>query len=167
MCSICDVRITFGIDHPMGLSVAVATRRGIEAGVVPQARGWERAGAIGLMQGVRQRLEWSLSREALAALPAFFVLLVETRPWAYFHPGPDGFDPAAHRAPPDAFDAGEDPVVVAAETTLAPMLKGRLPFARAAEAGMLHLDAPEPACGALSVARSQAWPAAFSRLVCA
>jgi hypothetical protein len=167
MCSICDLRIAFGVSHPMSLSVAVATRRGIEAGVVPLARGWDRAGAIALMHGVQRRLEWSLSREALAALPPFFVLLVETCTWAYFHPGPDGFDPSVQRAPPEAPDAAGDLMVVAAETALASMLEGRLPFAHAANHGMLHLDAQGPGGGALQAAWSRAWPAAFSRFVCA
>ena len=35
MCAICDLRIEFSIEHPMTLSVAVATRKAIDAGVLP------------------------------------------------------------------------------------------------------------------------------------
>jgi len=93
MCSICDLRIEFGTDHPMGLSVAVAMRQAIEAGVIPQAGAdWDRARAIPLMQGIQRRLELVHGRDGIAALPRFFVLLVETRTWACFQPGLAGFD---------------------------------------------------------------------------
>lgn len=167
MCTICDLRMEFGAGHPMSLSVAVATRRAVEAGLVPAAPAWDRGDAIRLMHGVQRRLEWSVSLEAFASLPAFFVLLVETRTWAYFHPGPGGFDSSVQRLPPDAFGLAMDPVIVAAETALAPMLDGRIPFESCAKAGMLHFDVPETVHSALRSAWMQAWPATFSRFVCA
>lgn len=173
MCSICDVRIEFGAVHPMGLSVAVATRRAIEERLVPEAASaWDRDGAIELMRGVQERLERVFEPEALRALPAFFVLLIETRTWAYFSPGVRGFDSAARRAPPDDFarDAeagGRDATLLAAETSLAPMLQGRLPFEKVEGQGMLLIDAIPSERAALRAAWARAWPAfGFSRFVC-
>jgi hypothetical protein len=101
MCAICDLRIEFGTDHPMGLSVAVATRRALDAGVITGPGSvWDRERAIPLVHGVQQRLERVHGPERLARLPRFFVLLVETRTWAYFQPGPGGFDSAARADPP-------------------------------------------------------------------
>lgn len=169
MCTICDLRIEFGTSHPMGLSIAVATRRAIDAQRLPAPQApWDRQGAIGLMHGVQQRLERVLAPAALRALPGFFVLLVETRTWAWFQPGESGFDTAARRDPPDAFaDAAAEPMVVAAETALAPMLAGGLPFANALEGGMLLLDANGNARDRLDAAWTRSWPVAgFSRFVC-
>jgi hypothetical protein len=170
MCTICDLRIEFGTSHPMGLSIAVATRRGIDAALLPEPGApWDRQGAIGLMHGVQQRLERVLNPAALRALPGFFVLLVETRTWAWFQPGETGFDTRARRDPPDAFEAAPaEPMIVAAETALAPMLEGRLPFARARDDGMMLLDARDAARDMLEAAWSRSWPVSgFSRFVCA
>ena len=172
MCSICDLRIEFGTDHPMGLSVAVATRRAIEAGVIAGASvDWDRERAIPLMHGIQQRLELVLGREGIAALPRFFVLLVETRTWACFQPDASGFDQNARAGPPDAFDdrdaAPHDAMLVAAETALDPILAGKLPFETAERQGLMHVDAPAAAQTALRQAWAAAWPiSGYSRFVC-
>jgi hypothetical protein len=171
MCSICDLRIEFGTDHPMGLSVAVATRRAIEAGVIPAGADWDRERAIPLMHGVQQRLELVHGSEGIAALPRFFVLLVETRTWACFQPGASGFDRTVRVDPPDAFDDNDagsrDAMFVAAETAFAPILGGKLPFETAVREGLLHLDAPEQAGALPRRAWSAGWPTSgYSRFVC-
>lgn len=172
MCSICDLRIEFGTDHPMGLSVAVATRRAIEAGAIPAAGAdWDRQRAIPLMHGVQRRLELVHGREGIAALPRFFVLLVETRTWAFFQPGPAGFEQTTRMDPPNAFgasDAGSrEAMLVVAETVLDPILAGRLPFEAAERAGLVHLDASAEAQATLRRAWSAAWPSSgYSRFVC-
>lgn len=172
MCSICDLRIEFGTDHPMGLTVAVATRRAIDAGVIPEPEiDWDRDRAIPLMHGIQDRLELVHGPEGIAALPRFFVLLVETRTWACFQPGPGGFDRMARVEPPDPFAFGDasqrDAMLVAAETSLAPILAGKLDFETAETTGLLHLDAPAPMQISLRRAWASAWPAnGYSRFVC-
>ena len=170
MCSICDLRIDFGTDHPMGLSVAVATRRAIDAGVIPEADMWDRDKAIPLMHGVQQRLELVHSPEVISALPHFFVLLVETRTWAFFQPGSMGFDRTARAVPPDAFEGDSDDrasMLVVAETALSPILAGKIPFDTAEEIGLIHFDAPANLRTRLQQAWSAAWPTrGFSRFVC-
>jgi hypothetical protein len=173
MCSICELRIEFRVEHPRSLTVAVAARRGIDDGVLPVAAAWDRDSAIALIHGVRDRLERVLMPEALALLPPFFLLLVETGTWAYFCAGTAGlFDPTVQRLPPedftgDAESEGREAVLLTAETALAPMLEGRLPFDRAIEDGMLMLDASPDDSAALQAAWARSWPVSgFSRLVC-
>jgi hypothetical protein len=162
MCSICELRIDFEVAHPLGLSAAAATRRGIEARLLPEASSeWTRRDATGLMQGIRERLERVLAPASLRALPSFFVLLVETRSWAYFSPGEAGFDPTAQRSPPG------EATLLTTETALAPMLAGRLPFQQALAEGMLVIEACPSDSDALQAAWARSWPVAgFSRLVC-
>jgi hypothetical protein len=173
MCSICELRIEFGAEHPQALTVAVAARHGIDDGVLPVAAAWDRDGAIALMHGVRDRLERLLMPEALACLPPFFLLLVETGTWAYFCADTTGhFDPTVQRLPPedftgDAQSAGREAVLLTTETALAPMLEGRLPFGRAIRDGMLMLDARPEDAAALQAVWARSWPVSgFSRLVC-
>src|SRR5579884_1368049 len=109
MCTICDLRIEFGIDHPLGLSVAVETRRAIDAGLLPEpddlhdavARIQLRLSAIETLKAAQQRLEWTQRQDELLALPDFFVLMVESRTWGFFRPTPNGFDPNCRPAPPN------------------------------------------------------------------
>jgi len=172
MCAICDIRIEFGTEHPMGVAVAVAARRAIDAGVVEAAKhGWDRERAIPLMRGVQQRLELVHGNDGIAALPRFFVLLVETRTWACFQPGPSGFDPTAQAEPPDALGLGDgghrDAMLVATETVLDPILRGKLDFETAERDGLLHLDAPASSGAPLRRACAAAWPSyGYSRFVC-
>jgi hypothetical protein len=173
MCSICELRIEFGAEHPQALTVAVATRRGIDDGLLPEAELWTREGAIALIHGVRDRLERVLMPEALACLPSFFLLLVETGTWAYFCAGTAGtFDPTVQRLPPedftgDAESAAREAVLLTTETALATMLAGRLPFDRAVGNGMLMFDARPEDAVALRAVWTRSWPVSgFSRLVC-
>src|SRR5215471_17703337 len=109
MCSICDLRVEFSIDHPLGLSVAVETRRAIDTGLLPEPNVRDgdltgmrmRLNAIETMRAAQQRLEWTQRQDELLALPDFFVLLVESRTWGFFHPTPNGFDPNCRPTPPN------------------------------------------------------------------
>jgi len=173
MCTICDLRIEFGTDHPMGLSVAVATRQAIDAGMIADAElDWDRERAIPLMHGVQQRLELVHGNEGIAVLPRFFVLLVQTRTWACFQPGLAGFERAARTSPPDAFEdrknVPRDAMMVAAEAALHPLLNGKLSFEAAEEQGLVHLDAAAEVSAPIRYAWSAAWPVSgYSRFVCA
>ena len=85
MCTICDLKIEFTIDHPMTLSVAVATRKAIDAGVLlnhdsqddPLGGMRLRLEAIAALKAVQQRVEQTLTSDQLLALPDFFVLMIE------------------------------------------------------------------------------------------
>lgn len=179
MCSICDLRIEFSIDHPLGLSVAVETRRAIDAGLLPEL-GTEddpladmrlRLNAIATLKVAQQRLEQSLSQEALLGLPDFFVLMVESRTWGFFHPTPNGFDPNCSPNPPNVLAekaVDRDAVLVGSELAMRKIVAGQLPFERALEENIIALDADERRHRSLLAAWSKAYPrVGFSRFVCA
>ena len=178
MCSICDLRIEFSIDHPFGLSVAVETRRAIDAGRLPELGAEDdtladmrlRLTAIGTLKAAQQRLEQSLSREALLALPDFFVLMVESRTWGFFHPTPSGFDPNCRPGPPNVLAeaaAERDAVLVGSELAVRQIVAGRLPFERGLEEKIVAIDADESRHRKLLAAWSQAYPkVGLSRFVC-
>ena len=101
MCAICDLNIHFDVEPASALPVALATRRAIEGGRLPAPefsadpvgdRNPRRL-AVRALAGVQQRLEQVHAPEALVALPDFFVLIIESRSWGFFHPTPGGFDP--------------------------------------------------------------------------
>ena len=176
MCSICDLRIEFGVDHPLSLGVAVETRRAIEAGLLPEPAdaidgGRLRPKAIDTLKAAQQRLEWTHPPEALLALPDFFVLLIESRTWGFFHPTPTGFDSNCKPAPPNVAsddEAARDAVLVASELAMSEIVAGRLPFERALQERIVALDACSARRAPLLGAWSSAYPeAGFSRFVCA
>ena len=106
MCSICDLRIEFSVDHPLSLGIAVETRRAIDAGFLPEPRSSDedsrlRLTAIETLKTAQQRLEQTLRPETLLGLPDFFVLMIESRTWGFFRPTPTGFDPSCRPAPPN------------------------------------------------------------------
>lgn len=179
MCSICDLRIEFSIDHPSSLSVAVETRRAIDAGLLPEPEVQDDDGAgtqlrrraIETLKAAQQRLEWTQRQDELLALPDFFVLMVESRTWAFFRPTPNGFDPNCRPDPPkvsaDEF-AGRDAVLVSSELALRQIVAGRMPFEGALEKGIIVLDANRARYDKLLAAWSKAYPrVGFSRFVCA
>jgi len=178
MCAICDLRIEFGVDHPMSLSVAVATRRAIDAGLLPPAAGQAgpsggaqfRLDAIAVLKAVQRRLEDSLSPMELAALPDFFVLLIESRTWAFFHPTAAGFDPNCRPEPPRiaADDARDrDAVIVASAAAMRQLLSGTLPFERALAEELVVVDADDSRQLTLNRAGSAGFPGkGFSRFIC-
>ena len=178
MCTICDLRIEFTIDHPMTLSVAVATRKAIDAGVLlnhdsqddPLGGMRLRLEAIAALKAVQQRVEQTLTSDQLLALPDFFVLMIESRTWGFFRPTPDGFDPNCRPDPPrlSAADAVDrDPVIVVSETTARQLLAGKLPFDEAAAQGLVVIDADAPRRETLQSTWNATYPRiGFSRFVC-
>jgi len=176
MCSICDLRIDFGVDHPMSLDVAVETRRAVDAGLLPQLAdsmddGRLRLKAIDTLKAAQQRLEQTLSAEELPSLPDFFVLVIESRTWAFFRSTPTGFDPNCQPAPPNVTSddkAARDAVIVTSELAMNEIVAGRLPFETALRERIIALDADETRHSALLNAWNGAYPeAGFSRFVCA
>ena len=179
MCSICDLRIEFSIDHPMTLSVAVATRQAIDRGLLPEIGGQDdplggmrlRVSAIEALKAAQYRLEQVLPRRELLSLPDFFVLMIESRTWGYFHPTPEGFDPNCRPAPPNiaAADASKrDPVIVASEIAMRELLAGKLPFSTAVDEGLIVVDADSVRRNHLIAAWGATYPrVGYSRFVCA
>lgn len=175
MCSICELRIEFNIDHPMGLSVAVATRRAIDDGLLPEPEengndATRRARAITVLKGTQQRLEQVLTGEELLGLPDFFVLLIESRTWAFFRPTASGFDPNCIPDPPNLSaedDVDRDAVIVVTETVLEKIVAGGLSFDAALMRGLVVVDADEERQAMLTLTFNIAYPkVGFSRFVC-
>jgi hypothetical protein len=179
VCSICDLRIEFSIDHPLSLSIAVETRRAIDSGLLPEpdvenddVNGMKlRQNAIDSLKAAQRRLEWTQSQEDLLALPDFFMLMVESRTWGFFHATPSGFDPNCRPAPPNvsADDVKErDAVLVGSELSLREIVTGRLPFQTALEMGVIAIDADDKRFNPIRTAWIRAFPkVGLSRFVCA
>jgi hypothetical protein len=175
MCSICDLRIEFSVDHPLSLGVAVETRRAVDAGLLPEVSSSDegnrlRPTAIETLKAAQQRLEQTLPLEELLKLPDFFVLMIESRTWAFFRPTPTGFDPNCQPLPPNVASDAEirDAVLVASQLAMSEIVAGRLPFETALRERIIALDADPTRHTALFSAWSGAYPAmGFSRFVCA
>ena len=179
MCAICDLDIEFSVEHPMAFDVAVATRQAIDAGALPAPASdgdaidalAGRMKAIDVLTGLQRRLEQVLSREALLALPDFFVLVIENRTWGFYRPTPTGFDPNCRASAPRIFveeAAGRDVVVLVSQVAADLILAGRLPFEDAVAQGLIVVDADEARRAALLRAWRTAYPkVGFSRFACA
>lgn len=149
MCAICGFRMEFGVSDPQALTVAVATRDAVAAGALPElifdgALGnmKMRAAAIVTPRALQSRMETTLAPAKLAALPDFYVLLVESGTWGFFHATPDGFDPVPDT--PDVLSedqAERDIVPIAAETTVRSILDGEFEFERTLREQFIVLDA--------------------------
>lgn len=127
--------------------------------------------AIETLRAAQQRLERTQRQEELLALPDFFVLLVESRTWGFFHPTPNGFDPDCRPSPPNVLAddiLDRDAVLVSSELAMRQVVAGRLPFEKAIEDKIIALDADRPRHDRLLAAWSKAYPkVGFSRFVCA
>jgi len=180
MCAICELDIAFAVDHPMTLPVAVATRAAIEEGRLdPAPRDPEgtlgaqraRTRAVEALRAVQERLERTIAPERLAALPEFFVLMIETATWGFFRATPSGFDPNCRPDAPRLKDddaAERDAVVVMSEAAARSLAEGRTPFDRAVVDGLIAVDADDARRAILVEAWRAAWPElGFSRFVCA
>jgi hypothetical protein len=176
MCTICALTIEFAVDHPQTLAVAVATRQAIEEGELPEGASEDmdmarsRHQATVLLTTMQQRLEQVLSTARLLALPDFFVLMIESRTWGYFHPTLGGFDtlasPSAPRLEPDV-DGMRDSVIVISQVAAGALTQGRLPFARASGMGVSVVDALDAPAALIRSAFTTAYPAGhFSQFVC-
>jgi len=174
MCTICSLTIEFDVDHPETLSVAVATRQAIDAGLLTcdaeldMAR--SRHQAILLLGALQQRLEAVLSPSALLALPDFFVLMIESRTWGYFTPTLRGFatsaTPSSPRVEPDE-NGDRDCIVLLSQAAAATIAEGGLPFTEATDLGVAVVDAPSAPAARIRAAFAGAYPVGcFSKFVC-
>jgi hypothetical protein len=153
MCAICDFKIEFDVSHPRALTVAVATRRAIDAGSIaernvegPLANVKLRVAAIDTLKDFQGRLEQAVPSNELMALPDFYVLLIENGTWGYFHATEDGFDsdivPDAPEVTSDNPDE-RDIVFVASETAMRSVLDAELTLGQALSDELIFLDAPD------------------------
>jgi hypothetical protein len=150
----------------MSLSVAVATRKAIDAGLLPSPSGrygsFELRGeAIAALKSVQQRVEQVLPQDEFQALPDFFMLTIESRTWAFFHPTAVGFDPNCRPDPPrlTAEEAvNRDPCIITSETALRRVLAGELPFGQAEQQGLIVIDADDKRREALYATWQTAYP---------
>jgi hypothetical protein len=130
-----------------------------------------RLNAIETMRAAQQRLEWTQRQDELLALPDFFVLLVESRTWGFFHPTPNEFDPNCRPIPPNVLAddiADRDAVLVSSELAMRQVITGHLSFERGLEERIIALDADPSRYDTLLAAWSKAYPRArFGRFVCA
>lgn len=177
MCTICSLTIEFAVEHPLSLAVAVATRQAIETGLLPEGDAPEemdmarsRHQAIVLLTTMQQRLEQVLPMSLLMALPDFYVLMIESRTWGYFHPTLGGFDiranPSTPRLEPDE-QGIRDSVVVLSQAAAGEIASGRLPFEQALSDGVSIVDAPAASAALIRSALLTAYPVGpFSAFVC-
>lgn len=166
MCSICNFKIEFGVGHPLALSVAMATRSAIESGLLEEDKAEgvlstarQRLVAIDTLKVFQDRLESAVPIDALLELPDFFVLLIESQTWGFFHATPQGFDPDIVPDIPDvtAEDVEKRSVVlVMAEVTLRGLLAGSVSLRQALDDQLVVVDAPALLVGRLCAAVGQA-----------
>ncbi|MBN3808833.1 hypothetical protein G3N97_06980 [Paraburkholderia sp. Ac-20347] len=154
MCAICEFKIEFSIGHPLALSVAVATRKAIEAGLVDAmesedgalAAARKRLSAVEALNLLQTRIESVHSEDALLTLPDFYVLLIEDDTWGFFHATTDGFDPDIIPDLPDVTatdDAKRSNVVVVSEAALRAWIAGHFDMSYAIDASLFVIDAPD------------------------
>lgn len=176
MCTICTLNIEFAVEHPLALAVAVATRQAIDTGLLPETAAMEvdmeqsRHNATVQLTTIQQRIEQVLFTSRLLALPNFFILMIESRSWGYYHPTLKGFDgnadPAPPRLEPDA-DGIRDFIVVISQAASEAITKGHLPFAKAQAENLVYVDGPESGAELIRQALTIAYPITkFSEFVC-
>jgi hypothetical protein len=153
MCAICEFKIEFDVSHPQALAVAVATRQAVEAGRLversfdgPLANVKLRVAAIDTLKDLQSRLEEALTTTELMALPDFYVLLIESATWGFFHATESGFDPDIVPEVPDVVSEtaeNRDIVIVAAEATMRCVLMGEMAFSGALAEKLVLVDVSE------------------------
>lgn len=177
MCTICSLTIEFAVEHPQALAVAVATRQAIETGLLPEFdpnremdMAQSRHHATVLLTTMQQRLESVLPASRLMQLPSFYVLMIESRTWGYFHPTSGGFDPRANPSPPRIVadeNNVRDAIVVLSQAAAEEVTPGRLPFEHALGTGVAVIDAPDGQEALIRAALRMAYPVEqFSAFVC-
>ncbi|WP_345817563.1 hypothetical protein AAGS40_26925 (plasmid) [Paraburkholderia sp. PREW-6R] len=151
MCAICEFKVEFNVSHPHALTVAVNTRAAIDAaqllehtfdGALGQAKA--RASAINVLNELQTRIEQRLTKEEFAALPDFYVLLIESGTWGCFHATTNGFDPEIVPDVPEVNSddpAQRDIAAIASEAAICALLDGSMAFERASSAGLIVVDA--------------------------
>ena len=154
MCAICSFKIDFGVGHPLALSVAVATRKAIESGLIEPIDSAEgalsaarmRMSSVDALNLLQARIESAHSEDALLALPDFYVLLIENDTWGFFHATTDGFDPDIVPEMPDLAtteEAKRSRIVIASEAGLRAWLGGRFLVEKALRESLIMIDAPD------------------------
>lgn len=151
MCAICNFKIEFDIGHPQALSVAVATRAAIEAGMLeeqifegPLGHAKLRMSAIQTLKSFQDRLEAATAPAELLSLPDFYVLLIESGTWGFFHATEQGFDPDIEPEAPNVSadsQAERDIVLVATRSALQGVVEGNLMLSEAFGRNLFILDA--------------------------
>jgi hypothetical protein len=152
MCAICDFKIEFGIGHPLALTVAVATRKAIEAGLLQQmdvegalAQARLRITAVDTLNDLQARVQDALPVEKLLGLPDFYVLLIENETWGFFHATPDGFDPDIVPDLPDVLSENIDNrslVIVTSQVALQAWLDREIDTGQLMADPLLLIDGP-------------------------
>ncbi|WP_233832483.1 hypothetical protein [Paraburkholderia sp. ZP32-5] len=154
MCAICNFKLDFSVGHPLALSVAVAARRAIEAGLIEPvdaagagalSAARMRMSAVEALNLLQARIEDAHSEQALLAIPDFYVLLIENDTWGFFHATTEGFDPDIVPDMPDVAttdEAKRSNIIVTSEAGLRAWLDGRLDIGYALRESLLVVDAP-------------------------
>lgn len=173
MCAICNFNIAFGVSHPLALSVAVATRKAIEAGLIEPVDAAEgalaaarlRMAAVDALNLLQARVESAHDEAALLDLPDFYVLLIENDTWGFFHATTEGFDPDIVPEMPDLAttdEAQRSNIVVASEAALRGWLAGRFDLKAALRDSLFMVDAPALPAEALATMLATAETGAFA-----
>lgn len=153
MCAICDFKIEFGVGHPQALSVAVATRRAIEAGLLRQveteagalAQARMRITAVDTLRALQSRVQQALTAEELLSLPDFYILLIENDTWGFFHATEDGFDPDIMPEPPDVLSEDVEArslVLATSQVAMQAWLDREIDTAQLTSQSLLFVDGP-------------------------
>lgn len=161
MCAICNFKLDFSVGHPLALTVAVAARKAIDAGLVDAIDTSEgalsvarmRISAIDALNLLQARVEGAHAESALLALPDFYVLLIENDTWGFFHATTEGFDPDVVPGVPDvtaADDALRSNIVITSEAALRAWLDGRFDLDHAMRDALFVIDAPQAHAASLT-----------------
>lgn len=153
MCAICSFKIDFGVGHPLALTVAVATRKAIDSGLVEPidttggalSAARMRMSAVEALNLLQARIEGAHSEDALLALPDFYVLLIENDTWGFFHATTNGFDPDVVPEMPDVTatdEAKRSNVVIMSEAALRAWLDQRFDIELALRESLFMIDTP-------------------------
>jgi hypothetical protein len=153
VCAICNFKIDFGVGHPSALTVAVATRKAIESGLIEPIDAAEgalsaarmRMSSVEALNLLQARIEGVHSEDALLALPDFYVLLIENDTWGFFHATTNGFDPDIVPEMPDLTTTDESMrsnIIIASEAGLRAWLKGNFDSGYALRESIFVVDAP-------------------------
>lgn len=139
----------FGIAHPLAVTVAVALRRTIDDGRLPESTaGPLEAGAAGLWRTTADIRAFARSLpppEGGGASPSFVLLLADSDLWTRLTAGPDGFAAQIHVA---GAQPGET-VLITHGGVLKAVLQGSLTWREALEYGLVTMEVGDEAVAAL------------------
>ncbi|SDR33956.1 hypothetical protein SAMN05443245_4814 [Paraburkholderia fungorum] len=161
MCAICNFKIDFGVGHPLALSVAVATRKAIESGMVEPidattgalSAARTRISSIEALNLLQARIEGAHREDALLTLPDFYVLLIENDTWGFFHATTSGFDPDIVPDMPDLTTDDETKrsnIIITSEAGTRAWMDGGFSIETALHNELFMFDAPEHSVLALT-----------------